>query len=204
MSQNAAQIRKQLINLEREERALQRLCVHFTGLLRAVELESMRLNVLKSVLQSSQCPSSPNPSSISDFNSIKTSKIAMKNWRLLFMIRKSYAKDGASADLKMTENCVNRLRKVASTGEHLRIMVDGGGCSGFEYKMSLDSKINDNDIVFCKDHIKIVVDEKSLQFLKGATVDYSEDLMRSSFRIINNPIAEKGCSCGSSFAIKMD
>ncbi|VDP13910.1 unnamed protein product [Onchocerca flexuosa] len=71
MSQNAAQIRKQLINLEREERALQRLCVHFTGLLRAVELESMRLNALKSMLQSSQCTSSPNASSIPDLNSIK-------------------------------------------------------------------------------------------------------------------------------------
>ncbi|KAM3719592.1 Iron-sulfur cluster assembly [Dirofilaria immitis] len=128
----------------------------------------------------------------------------MGNWRLLFVIRKSYAKNGASSDLKITENCVNRLREVANVGEHLRIVVDGGGCSGFEYKISLDSKINDCDFVFCKDHIKIVVDERSLQFLKGATVDYSEDLMRSSFRIIDNPIAEKGCSCGSSFAIKMD
>ncbi|CAG9530666.1 unnamed protein product [Cercopithifilaria johnstoni] len=131
-------------------------------------------------------------------------KIAMKSWHLLFVIRRSYAKDGASTDLKITENCVNRLREVASTGEHLRIMVDGGGCSGFEYKMSLDNKINDNDFVFCKNRIKIVVDERSLQFLKGATVDYFEDLMRSSFRIVDNPVAEKGCSCGSSFAIKMD
>ncbi|KAK6103114.1 Iron-sulfur cluster assembly accessory protein [Brugia malayi] len=132
------------------------------------------------------------------------SKIAMRNWRLLYATRKCYAKDGVSTDLKITDNCVNRLREVASTGEHLRIVVDGGGCSGFEYKMSLDSKINDNDFVFCKDHIKVVVDEISLQFLKGATVDYLEDLMRSSFRIIDNPVAEKGCSCGSSFAIKMD
>uniref|UniRef100_A0A0R3RGC7 Fe-S_biosyn domain-containing protein n=1 Tax=Elaeophora elaphi TaxID=1147741 RepID=A0A0R3RGC7_9BILA len=132
------------------------------------------------------------------------SMIAMKNWRLLLAIRKDYAKDGAVTDLKITRNCVNRLREVASTGEHLRIMVDGGGCSGFEYKMSLDNKINDSDLVFCKDDIKVVVDERSLQFLKGATVDYSEDLMRSSFRIVNNPIAEKGCSCGSSFAVKMD
>uniref|UniRef100_A0A915PV99 Iron-sulfur cluster assembly 2 homolog, mitochondrial n=1 Tax=Setaria digitata TaxID=48799 RepID=A0A915PV99_9BILA len=132
------------------------------------------------------------------------SMIAMKKWRLLSVIQKSYAKDGLFTDLKITENCVNRLREIAGVGEHLRIMVDGGGCSGFEYKMSLDSKINDSDIVFCKGRAKIVVDERSLQFLKGATVDYSEELMRSSFRIIDNPIAEKGCSCGSSFAIKMD
>lgn len=88
----------------------------------------------------------------------------MKNWRLLFAVRKGYAKDGASTDLKITENCVNRLREVASSGEHLRIMVDGGGCSGFEYKMSLDNKINDNDFVFCKDHIKVVVDEVCFSF----------------------------------------
>lgn len=83
----------------------------------------------------------------------------MKNWRLLFVIRKAYAKDGASTDLKITENCVNRLREVVSAGEHLRITVDGGGCSGFEYKMSLDNKINDSDLIFRKDQIKIVVDE---------------------------------------------
>ncbi|CAG9530667.1 unnamed protein product [Cercopithifilaria johnstoni] len=73
MSQNAAQIRKQLINLERDERALQRLHVNFTGLARAVQLESMRLDALKSKIQSSQRAPSPNTSSAPDLSSIKTS-----------------------------------------------------------------------------------------------------------------------------------
>ncbi|KAM3719593.1 Guanine nucleotide-binding protein subunit beta [Dirofilaria immitis] len=72
MSQNAVHIRKQLINLEREERALQRLHVHFTGLLRTVELESMRLNSLKSAIQPSHRTSSPNISSVPDFSLTKT------------------------------------------------------------------------------------------------------------------------------------
>uniref|UniRef100_A0A0R3RGC8 CCDC92 domain-containing protein n=1 Tax=Elaeophora elaphi TaxID=1147741 RepID=A0A0R3RGC8_9BILA len=75
MSQNAAQIRKQLMNLERDERALQRLHVNFTGLARAIQLESMRLEALKSKIQSSQRTSSPNTSSGPDFNSIKTSDL---------------------------------------------------------------------------------------------------------------------------------
>ncbi|VDK74440.1 unnamed protein product [Litomosoides sigmodontis] len=73
MSQNAAQIRKQLINLERDERALQRLHVNFTGLARVLQLESMRLDALKSRIQSSQSTSSPNTSAGPDFSSIKMS-----------------------------------------------------------------------------------------------------------------------------------
>ncbi|VDM95287.1 unnamed protein product [Thelazia callipaeda] len=128
----------------------------------------------------------------------------LRNRRLLFSTRKMYAKNGVSSDLKITENCANQFCKIASVNEYLRIVVDGGGCSGFEYKMALDTKINDSDVLFFKDDVKIVVDEKSLQFLKGATVDFVEDLMRSSFRIIDNPTAVKGCSCGSSFSIKID
>ncbi|VDN21521.1 unnamed protein product [Gongylonema pulchrum] len=128
----------------------------------------------------------------------------MNGWRLLRTLAKGYAKDGSPLDLKITDHCVQRLKEVANSDEFLRILVDSGGCSGFEYKMSLDTKVTDDDIIFRRDDIKIVVDEKSLELLKGATVDYAEELMRASFRIVSNPIAEKGCSCGSSFAIKMD
>ncbi|VDN18956.1 unnamed protein product [Gongylonema pulchrum] len=124
----------------------------------------------------------------------------MNGWRLLRTLAKGYAKDGTPSDLKITDHCVQRLKEVANSDEFLRILVDSGGCSGFEYKMSLDTKVTDDDIIFlvCSRF------QKSLELLKGATVDYAEELMRASFRIVSNPIAEKGCSCGSSFAIKMD
>ncbi len=58
--------------------------------------------------------------------------------------------------------------------------------------------------VFAKDDVKIVVDPESFEFIKGATVDYEEQLIRSSFKISDNPLAADGCSCGSSFSVKVD
>uniref|UniRef100_A0A914ZKD3 FeS cluster biogenesis domain-containing protein n=1 Tax=Parascaris univalens TaxID=6257 RepID=A0A914ZKD3_PARUN len=117
---------------------------------------------------------------------------------------RSFSSRGSPNDLIITKRCADRLKEVASEGEFLRVMVDGGGCSGFEYKMKLDRNQNDDDLIFEKNGAVIVVDKMSLDFLKGATLDYAEDLMRSAFRVLDNPIAEKGCSCGSSFAPRMD
>lgn len=71
--------------------------------------------------------------------------------------------------------------------------------------MRIDKALNDDDLLWTTENgSEIVVDELSLGYMKGATVDFVEDLMKSSFRVVNNPVAEKGCSCGSSFALKMD
>ncbi|MFH4978062.1 hypothetical protein AB6A40_004771 [Gnathostoma spinigerum] len=111
---------------------------------------------------------------------------------------------GKSSDLIITDRCVGRLKDITNDNEFLRVLVDGGGCSGFEYKMKLDTKLHDDDVVFDKSGARIVVDMMSLEYMKGATIDYVEDLMRSAFRVLNNPVAEQGCSCGSSFAPRMD
>ncbi|GFS83670.1 iron-sulfur cluster assembly 2 homolog, mitochondrial [Nephila pilipes] len=105
--------------------------------------------------------------------------------------------------LIISESCVKRLKQIASDGVFLRITIDGGGCSGFQYKFDLDSELKNDDECFNRDGAKVVVDKISLDFLKGSTVEYKEELIRSAFRIVDNPQAESKCSCGSSFAAKM-
>uniref|UniRef100_A0A0K0G1G1 Iron-sulfur cluster assembly 2 homolog, mitochondrial n=1 Tax=Strongyloides venezuelensis TaxID=75913 RepID=A0A0K0G1G1_STRVS len=110
-----------------------------------------------------------------------------------------------SNDLLLTTKCVERLKQVLKNDEFLRVEVQGGGCSGFEYKFKFDNKIDKTqDLIFSNDGAKVVVDNISMEYLKGATLDYVSELLRTSFKIVKNPIAEKGCSCGSSFAPRLD
>ncbi|XP_048831071.1 iron-sulfur cluster assembly 2 homolog, mitochondrial [Brienomyrus brachyistius] len=103
----------------------------------------------------------------------------------------------------LSESCVKRLQEIMDKGEYLRIRVEGGGCSGFQYKFSVDSARNEEDRLFEQGGVGIIVDEQSLEFVKGSMVDYSEELIRSSFQVLRNPQAEHGCSCGSSFSVKL-
>ncbi len=81
--------------------------------------------------------------------------------------------------------------------------VEGGGCSGFQYTFTMDEEpLNEDDRVFERDGAQVVVDEGALELVKGATVDFVEDMMRSAFSVVNNPQSESACGCGSSFAIK--
>ncbi|CAB4036018.1 iron-sulfur cluster assembly 2 homolog, mitochondrial [Paramuricea clavata] len=106
--------------------------------------------------------------------------------------------------LSLSDNCVKQLHKIGVADKFLRVIVEGGGCSGFQYKFELDEKLQDDDKVFERDGAKVVIDEMSLDILKGSEIDYSQELIRSSFQVVNNPRAEMGCSCGVSFSIKLD
>ncbi|CAN7994377.1 unnamed protein product [Ixodes pacificus] len=114
------------------------------------------------------------------------------------------ASSGDTNQLCLSDACVDKLRKMATGGQALRVSVEGGGCSGFQYNFALDTQApRPDDTLIERDGARVLVDAASLELLRGATVDYHEELIRSSFRIVQNPQAEKGCSCGASFAIKL-
>jgi iron-sulfur cluster assembly protein len=95
------------------------------------------------------------------------------------------------------------LEKRNLTGYALRVFISGGGCSGYQYGMALEGNVRENDLAYEFDGVKLVVDEVSINYLRGATVDYVEDIMGSGFKI-ENPNAVSSCGCGSSFRTKDD
>ncbi|KAL0410109.1 UNVERIFIED_CONTAM: Iron-sulfur assembly protein IscA-like 2, mitochondrial [Sesamum latifolium] len=87
--------------------------------------------------------------------------------------------------VRMTDSCVRRMKELQveeASQRLLRLSIEAGGCSGFQYNFSLDDKINDDDRIFEQDGVKLVVDNVSFDFVKGATVDYVEELIRSAFQ----------------------
>lgn len=95
------------------------------------------------------------------------------------------------------------LAKRNLSGYALRVFVSGGGCSGFQYGMALEDNIRPTDLSYEYEDVKLVVDEVSINYLKGATVDFVDDIMGSGFKI-ENPNAVASCGCGSSFRTKDD
>jgi len=82
----------------------------------------------------------------------------------------------------------------------LRIYVQGGGCSGFQYGFTFDETVNDGDETVVTDGVTLLIDPMSIQYLMGAEVDYSEGLQGAQF-VIRNPNASTTCGCGSSFSV---
>jgi iron-sulfur cluster assembly protein len=81
----------------------------------------------------------------------------------------------------------------------LRVGVRGGGCSGFQYQLAFDEQ-RDSDVVFESHGLKLLVDQESLQFVRGSTIDYEESLQGAGFKV-NNPNVVAACGCGSSFRV---
>ena len=82
----------------------------------------------------------------------------------------------------------------------LRVFVQGGGCSGFQYGFTFDEAVNEDDTTIDKDGVTLLVDSMSYQYLVGAEIDYKEDINGSQF-VIKNPNATTTCGCGSSFSV---
>ncbi|ARC90521.1 iron-sulfur cluster assembly accessory protein [Rhodovulum sp. MB263] len=102
---------------------------------------------------------------------------------------------------RVTERAYARLSEIgaAKQGKALRVAVEGGGCSGFQYAITLDDPAED-DLVLEGAGEKVVVDSVSLPFLQNATIDFSKELIGAKF-VIDNPNATSSCGCGTSFSI---
>ena len=102
---------------------------------------------------------------------------------------------------KVTPRAFERLAEIgaSSKGKALRIAVEGGGCSGFQYEIDLDDAKAD-DLVLSQQGETVVIDSVSLPFLADAVIDFSEELIGARF-VINNPNASSSCGCGTSFSM---
>jgi len=105
----------------------------------------------------------------------------------------------------LTESAAQRIltlmkEEPSSDSLMFRVMIFGGGCSGFQYNFSLDVTSREDDHLFEDKSVKIAVDESSLGLIDGCEIDYTEDLMGASFHI-KNPNASSSCGCGNSFSI---
>lgn len=98
------------------------------------------------------------------------------------------------------EKIKDLLAEESNPNLKLRVFVQGGGCSGMEYGFTFDEEQNEDDFTVEKNGITVLIDAMSMQYVNGATIDYVDDLMGSSFKI-NNPNAQTSCGCGSSFSV---
>ena len=93
-----------------------------------------------------------------------------------------------------------RILKDEAEGTMLRVAVQGGGCSGFQYGFTFDDVKNDDDLVLERDGVRVLIDSVSVEYLAGSQIDYVDDLIGSAFKI-TNPNATASCGCGTSFAL---
>jgi iron-sulfur cluster assembly accessory protein len=103
----------------------------------------------------------------------------------------------------MTDRAAKRVSTILATevpGSALRISVKGGGCSGFSYTFDIGQDRAADDIVLERSGATVLIDPVSVEYMKGAVIDFVDDLMGQSFRI-ENPMATSGCGCGTSFSL---
>ena len=109
--------------------------------------------------------------------------------------------DAAEAHIIITPLAVEKIKAFCSRQQKqaLRVAVQPGGCSGYQYQMELTDSLNPEDLVFEEDNAKVVIDQKSIELINGATLDYEDTLTDAGFKI-QNPQAHGTCGCGNSFS----
>ena len=106
-------------------------------------------------------------------------------------------------DVTVTESAARRIGEILGReprGTMLRVSVEGGGCSGFQYKFDMERAQAADDVLIRRDGAVVLIDPVSLNYLAGSEIDFVDDLIGSSFRI-NNPQAKASCGCGTSFSL---
>jgi iron-sulfur cluster assembly accessory protein len=106
-------------------------------------------------------------------------------------------------NITVTERAAHRIGEILRrepAGTMLRVSVEGGGCSGFQYKFDMESAQAADDLVIQRDGATVLIDQTSVGYLAGSEIDFVDDLIGASFRI-NNPQATASCGCGTSFSI---
>jgi iron-sulfur cluster assembly accessory protein len=109
----------------------------------------------------------------------------------------------ATSTIEISERAARRVAEILRNepvGSKLRVSVEGGGCSGFQYKFGFDQTRADDDIAIERDGVTVLIDSVSVQFLEGSEIDFIDDLMGQSFRV-TNPNATASCGCGTSFSV---
>ncbi len=103
----------------------------------------------------------------------------------------------------LTESAARRISEIAAaeaSNKLLRVSVEGGGCSGFQYKFDLVADSEPDDLLIERNGAKVLIDPVSVEYMAGSEIDFVDDLIGASFKI-NNPNATAGCGCGTSFSI---
>ncbi len=109
----------------------------------------------------------------------------------------------STEDVKISERAARRIAQILKSegeGAMLRISVEGGGCSGFQYKFDVERAKAEDDLVIAEHDAVVLVDSTSVPFLAGCEVDFVDDLIGASFRVVN-PNATASCGCGTSFSV---
>jgi iron-sulfur cluster assembly accessory protein len=95
---------------------------------------------------------------------------------------------------------IGEILRTEPAGAMLRVSVEGGGCSGFQYRFDVDREQAEDDLVIAREGARVLIDSVSLRYLEGAEIDFVDDLIGASFKIAN-PNATASCGCGTSFSI---